>query len=62
MKLLIVLTTTFLLAACGGDGVSDEAIWFEDGYNEGQYDVCAELASISPSMMQQLRNCQGFDI
>ena len=60
MKGLVIVAAALFLAACSDSGVSDEAIWFEDGYNQGQYDVCRELASISRPMMLNLSNCNGL--
>jgi hypothetical protein len=60
LKAVLALTVILALAACGD---SDEEIYeraYEEGYNDGQYDVCDELKGVSAAIEAKLRNCRGF--
>ena len=47
------------LGACGDDEAIREAA-YEEGYNDGQYDVCRELGGIAPGVKDRLRHCRGY--
>ena len=55
----IWLIVPLLLTGCS-DRELERDIWWEDGYNAGQYDVCRELAMISESIKETLGNCRGY--
>ncbi len=60
MRLCLAALTVVLISGCGE---STEEIYergYEDGYNQGQYDVCEEAAGISAGVKDRLSNCRGF--
>ena len=60
MKHIVWAIALLALAGCGEDEqeIRDQA--FEEGYDEGQYDVCRELNAIAPRIKDHLKSCQGF--
>jgi len=60
MKQIALVVTLLVLVGCGEDEQEIRDRAFEDGYEEGQYDVCRELNSIAPRIKDQIKNCQGL--
>ena len=60
MKAALALAVMLTVTACGE---SEDEIYergYDEGYNDGQYEVCRELESIAPRLKDQLTGCDGF--
>ena len=56
MRMVLALGAILVLVSCGE---SEEEI-YEEGYNDGQFDVCRELRDIAPGLKDRLRHCRGY--
>ncbi len=60
MKVALALVVMLAITACGE---SEDEIYergYDEGYNDGQYEVCRELESIAPGLKDQLTGCDGL--
>ena len=60
MRYAILGATLLVLVGCGEseEDICDRG--YEEGYSDGQFDVCWELRGISPALKDRLGNCHGY--
>ena len=60
MRMFNVGTLAALLTACGESADEAYVRGYDEGYNDGQYEVCNDLEGIAPGFKAQLPQCDGF--
>ena len=57
---VIGLCASLLVTACGESSDDSYARGYDEGYEYGAWEVCAELKGIAPAVKDELDACEGF--
>ena len=60
MRMFNVGTLAALLTACGESADEAYVRGYDEGYIDGQYEVCNDLERIAPGLKARLQDCDGF--
>ena len=60
VHLIALSVVLFGLVGCGESTEDAHDRGYEEGYEDGQYEVCRELESIAPALKERLKSCRGF--
>jgi len=60
MRMFNVGTLAALLTACGESADEAYVRGYDEGYIDGQYEVCTDLEIIAPELKARLQDCDGY--